>query len=443
MSSNLKLQLWPFLPYDILSSIFSILSLKDRLALSSISHATRATALDSCFSSLIISEKNDFKAQNALENSAPSFRNAIKCVLYLLLDNITIPTCRKIEIHTTYGNRPWRSSWFKILPMIPGLYSVTCSIVYISQLGSFFDAVKHAPLRTLSITIMVDKIAPAVAGLSGLESLRVRWTHDYYSKEDTPKLDVTLSNFSWGLIQPSINTLHDLDLAFVVYKNPEDTEPEFDMELLKSAKLHTFSYEDANGTNTDIIAQLPRIMPRVTKLSLLWVSWNRQPVFNVSRYQGDKSDDVDVLSQESYIAFFAQLPSLAHLTLSLDLEKEANDPLKRSFDKARYNRSLHRRLHASELLAEQCHALEWIDWVEIKIDNDGNYCRHRFVVEETPSSGRVVKTIADWWMVPQYKNEHGGPLPLDLVVNRKDSHFEQWMPSSYPRICGAHWQYVG
>jgi hypothetical protein len=197
------------------------------------------------------------------------------CTTYLLLDNITISTCRKIEIRTTYDNRSWRSSWFKILPMIPSLHSVTCSI-YLKQLGSFIDAVKHAPLRTLSITIIADKVTPAVTGLSGLESLHIRWTVNYFETQDT-KLDMNLCDFSWGLIQPSIDTLHDLRLRFEV-----DEDNGFNVELLKPANLHTFFYEATNA-NTDMITQLPTILPHVEKLSLLWKSWGPHPPFKVSR----------------------------------------------------------------------------------------------------------------------------------------------------------------
>jgi hypothetical protein len=129
-----------------------------------------------------------------------------------------------------------------------------------------------------------------------------------------------------------------------------------------------------------------------------------------------------IFSQESFITSFAQLPSLTHLTLCLDLEKEANDPLEASHDLAWYNRSLHRRLHASELLAKHCLVLERIEWIQRVIDSEGNDMAHNFVVEETPSSGRVVRTVADWWMADGYKNRHGGPLPDKLV--EKNSYFD-------------------
>jgi hypothetical protein len=52
MTSTLPLE--PLLPHDILSSILDLLPLQDCLALSSISHATRAAALNSCFSQVIL-----------------------------------------------------------------------------------------------------------------------------------------------------------------------------------------------------------------------------------------------------------------------------------------------------------------------------------------------------------------------------------------------------
>jgi hypothetical protein len=50
-------------------------------------------------------------------------------------------------------------------------------------------------------------------------------------------------------------------------------------------------------------------------------------------------------------------------------------------------------LHVSELLTRRCHALEQIDWVQVRIDNEGNTTDHRFIVEETPDSGRMVKIV--------------------------------------------------
>jgi F-box domain len=89
----------PFLPYDILSSVLALLPLKDRLALSSVSHATRAAALHSCFSFMAIrvcgTRSSLPKVHNALKDADPSFPNAIKCVLYLTsyvyLDDLMIP----------------------------------------------------------------------------------------------------------------------------------------------------------------------------------------------------------------------------------------------------------------------------------------------------------------------------------------------------------------
>jgi hypothetical protein len=126
--------------------------------------------------------------------------------------------------------------------------------------------------------------------------------------------------------------------------------------------------------------------------------------------------------QESFITSFAQLPSLSQLTLCLDLEKEANDPLEYSHDLARYNRSLHQQLHVSELLAKHCLVLERIVWMQGEIDSEGNDMSHGFVVEETPSSGRVVRAVAAWWMADRYKSRHEGPLP-DMLVVEKDSYF--------------------
>jgi hypothetical protein len=81
MSSHSNL-LEPFLPYDIIYPILSLLALEDYLAFSSVSHAARSAALamDSCLPCFVVKWKNVWKARNVLEKAAPSFRTAVKCV---------------------------------------------------------------------------------------------------------------------------------------------------------------------------------------------------------------------------------------------------------------------------------------------------------------------------------------------------------------------------
>jgi hypothetical protein len=165
--------------------------------------------------------------------------------------------------------------------MTPNLHSVTCSI-YLSQLNSLLDAVnlKHASLRSLSINMIPDKkLRSAAAGPPGLESFSVRWFPnssgvDYFTTRHATK---SLYDLCWGLIQPSVDTLHDLRLAFQVGYHTG-----FSM-LLKPVNLHTFHYE-VLSTNTEMITQLPTIVPRVKNLSLLWKSRPRRPVFKVSLF---------------------------------------------------------------------------------------------------------------------------------------------------------------
>ncbi len=107
--------------------------------------------------------------------------------------------------------------------------------------------------------------------------------------------------------------------------------------------------------------------------------------------------------------------------------------MQESHDMAWYNRSLHRRLLVSELLAKQCLALERIDWVQLGIDSEGNDMRHAFMVE-TSDSGRAVKTVMDWWMKDEYKEEHGGPLP-DLI--KRQSYFDDWVLTK-TSDCASH-----
>jgi hypothetical protein len=164
--------------------------------------------------------------------------------------------------------------------MLPNLHSIEVNYnpINLSQLGSFFDALKHAPLRSLVIQLLADKIIPVVVGLPGLDDLRITWADEDYLKT-MPKVDLNLRDYSFGLIQPSIDTLQDLRLDFTAGEDQDGTA--FDLELLKQAKLHSFSYTVAN-MNTDVIAQLPKNLPHLKTLSLSWTSWTGQPSFNVS-----------------------------------------------------------------------------------------------------------------------------------------------------------------
>lgn len=96
-------------------------------------------------------------------------------------------------------------------------------------------------------------------------------------------------------------------------------------------------------------------------------------------------------SQRSYITSFAQLPNLTHLTLCLDPERK-DDSMGYTEDRALWSGYL--CLHVSELLTRRCNALEQIDWVQVRIDSEGNTMDHRFIVEETPDSGRMVKMVS-------------------------------------------------
>jgi len=161
-------------------------------------------------------------------------------------------------------------SVFEALSSLPSLNSISSRrILPLSQLATFVDAVKHRPIRHLSIQIFTDVAIPAISGLSGLETLSITWVH-YTLAKLPPRVDLNLCDFSMGLIQPSIDTLHDLRLDL---SDGEDQEgATLNLELLKRAKLHTFSYTVAS-TNTDVITQLPGNLAHVKKLSLLWKSW--------------------------------------------------------------------------------------------------------------------------------------------------------------------------
>jgi len=270
------------LPYDILHYVLNLLPLKDRLALSSISRATRTATLIPCFSSFCfeIQDDDNSKARNALKNASLAFRKSIKCVSSLpstYLYNLTHLNFR--EIHTA----SWSSSFFEVLSSLPNLHSISGDgdrPLRLSQLVTFLDAVKHKPIRSLSIRILTDVAIPAIAGLPDLETLSITWVH-YSLKKPPPAVDLNLCDFTTRLIQPSIDTLRDLRLDFSDGKDQGGAA--LNWELLKQAKLHTFLYS-VTSTNTDVITQLPGNLAHVKKLSLFWKSWpgDGQPSFDVS-----------------------------------------------------------------------------------------------------------------------------------------------------------------
>jgi len=184
----------------------------------------------------------------------------------------------------------WSSSVFEVLSSLPNLNSIfSHKPLGLSQLAAFLDAVKHKPIRNLSIEIFADVAIPVIAGLPGLETLSITWIHHTLSitwihhtlEKPPPAVDLNLCDFSTGLIQPSIDTLRDLSLDFSDGKDQDGAE--LNLELFKQAKLHTFSYS-VTSTNTDVITQLPGNLAHVKKLSLLWKSWpgQGQPSFDVS-----------------------------------------------------------------------------------------------------------------------------------------------------------------
>ena len=79
-----------------------------------------------------------------------------------------------------------------------------------------------------------------------------------------------------------------------------------------------------------------------------------------------------------------------------------------------------RRYSASEKIAKVCPMLKRSEWTHLGIDSEGNNQQHKFVIQEEDEVGgkntkRVVRLVMDWWMEDQYKDEHGGPLPDNMV----------------------------
>lgn len=185
--------------------------------------------------------------------------------------------CRRIDIDCEDF---WSPHFAEVLSMTSNLRSVTCSI-YLSQLNSLLDAVslKRVSPCSLSINIIPDKkLRSAAAGPSGLQSFSIRWlpNHSGVDYFTTQNATTSLYELCWELIQPSIDTLRDLRLAFQVGHHAGFSV------LLKPVNVHTFHYE-IMGKSTELITQLPKIVPHVKNLSLLWKSQHRRPVFKVSQ----------------------------------------------------------------------------------------------------------------------------------------------------------------
>jgi hypothetical protein len=98
----------------------------------------------------------------------------------------------------------------------------------------------------------------------------------------------------------------------------------------------------------------------------------------------------------------------------LDFEIAADDSLNEDHDLAWYRRCFFRRFRAAEEIAKACPGLQRCNWIQLKIDSEGNDQEHAFVIQEEVGS-RVVKPIMQWWMAKPYKNRLRGPLPDDMV----------------------------
>jgi hypothetical protein len=102
------------------------------------------------------------------------------------------------------------------------------------------------------------------------------------------------------------------------------------------------------------------------------------------------------------------------LTLSLDFEIAADDSLDKDHDFAWYRRCFFRRFRAAEEIVKACPKLRRCDWIQLKIDSEGNDQEHEFAIREE-AGRRIVKPVMQWWMSKRYQNRHGGPLPDDMV----------------------------
>ena len=104
---------------------------------------------------------------------------------------------------------------------------------------------------------------PPTAGLAGLEKLSIIWAAD-----DNPNEPGSSLAHLYELIRPTLNTLVELRID----NDPEVFHGNFDQQLLKPTAdtLGTFEYT-LQSADESILDTIPAILPRLTKLNVIWV----------------------------------------------------------------------------------------------------------------------------------------------------------------------------
>ncbi|RDB28312.1 hypothetical protein Hypma_001306 [Hypsizygus marmoreus] len=391
----------PILPGDILCLILGLLTRKDAIALSMISHATRTESLPFLFTSVTLRSERKLEETKTWEKDPLDLFSAIKSV--------------SLYRYEGYD----RETWISILEFLSKLPNLQCLKLHLAyrdndQLERFLTSIEGAPLIDLKSDTIESPIEPTYnTGSRGLQTLRIEWQRNRTCKRDDDDILPDLSAFLLHFIVPAFRTLQEFTLSFGYSQHPKT----LNLMLLKGAiGLQKLSLKVDDLDPADI-EYLPHVVPNLQDLSLLLAG----PPF-----------------KEPFIAFVAHFSKLTHLLIDMDLEAAADDCLDQDHDLAWYNRCLHRRCLAVQQLANACPTLVRIDWKQQPIDEEWNDMLHEFVVEDpkaqsAPSESRVVRAAWAWWMAKRYEDQHGGPLPPDLINLHPDRNiWDRWMVTNQP-----------
>ena len=127
--------------------------------------------------------------------------------------------------------------------------------------------------------------------------------------------------------------------------------------------------------------------------------------------------------QDEFLELLLSFSDLTHLKIAIDLEISANDTLDEDHDLAWYRRCFLRRFAVSKDIMNVCPRLLRCEWLQLGKDSEGNNQLHSFVIREEDGR-RIVKPVMQWWMVNEYEEEHGGPLPDDMV--KENAYWERF-----------------
>ena len=418
-----------YLPSELISIIADFLPHKDQLAFALVSSRARLHVLPPLFHnfSLVKYGQDPGQAYEFLKGARPDIKNAIRPVLALLYEEVFEITKNlgsrqvKMERHLyTWGLRT--ADIFGLLEALPNLSDLDLddAFVKVSDVARFAKVAKRTPLRNLSFAVEHNSVAcgPTIIGPECLRSLCVEWrVHDSTYDDEPGKSIKHLSEF----IRPSLGTLTHLDVTDCDRTRRPTTLQHLDFRQwpvcpsLRNLQYTTFSRDVK-------LFAVSEKFPNLTHLGMMfdgydgieWAAWTVGVFYSLACAATDTDTGLVPLKEEC-LDVLSTFTHLAHLKLSLDLEVAAHDSLDENYDLRWYRRCLLRRHSVCKQIAAVCPALQRCEWLQRMVHDAGHTQMHSFVASGE-TGRRVVRPVVMWWMEKEYGDEHGGPLPLDMVI---------------------------